>query len=406
MKIVVGIIIYNRLHNLKHWIECLEKCDRYDAEFVLIHNWDGSADNEYSKLCKENSITYIKRKNIGYDIGAFQDVCRNRLQGFPEWDRLLWIVDDCMPMSFNFIEQFNLAMKKGVGVACMYISPYVRRHIRTTGFMLDRSTAEQLTFPADPIVTKEQCFQFEHRKKGKIFYDQVIAMGLKVEMVANNRTSPLWDSGYHRRVDREKEHQRTFGEVNRNDKILFICPIYKTYPQIISSLLLQTHKNWVLMLIHDGPDTDNVARFVPDDDRIAFMETPKHGGYWGHYIRQVGIEVFKDFADFLVVTNPDNYHAPVFCEYLLKGFGERDSAVAVYCSQIVHSYTAWNTMDVRLQRGFIDIAGIMIKSKEAAEVGWKNINDHSADWEFISDLITKFGKERFHKVKCNLVTHN
>ena len=406
MKTHIAIVVYNRFHNIKHWLEVWDKCVKDDTELIVIHNFDTRAP-EYEELCSKHGVLYLRFPNIGYDIGRFQDLCRGRLTGFPEdWQRVLWCTDDTFPMSYDFVAQFNRAMKRDVGVVCMYISPYVKRHIRTTGFMIDRSTAERLTFPADPIVTKQDCFLFEHRSKRGIFYNQVIDMGLNVEMVAPNKTSPLWDSGYHRRVDREKEHRKTFGEVNRNDKILFICPIYKTYPQIISSLLLQTHKNWVLMLIHDGPDTKNIAQFIPEDERIQFMETPKHGGCWGHYIRQIGIEAFKDIADYVVVTNPDNYLTPVYCEYLLKGFGEKDSSVAVYCSEMTHNYKARQTIQCRLEIGYIDISGIMIRSDAAAEVGWQDITSHSADWVFINDLIKKFGSQRFHRVKGNLFVHN
>lgn len=402
----IAIVVYNRFHNVKHWLECWEKCVKEDTQVVIIHNWDKRAP-EYEDLCKEHGVQYIRRRNIGFDVGCFQDLCRDRLKGFPnDWKRVLWMTDDTFMMSFDFVKQFNNTMRPGVGVACMYISPYVTRHIRTTGFMIDRETAAKLEFPADPITTKQHCYLFEHRQKGNVFYDQIKKMGLQVEMVANNKTSPLWDSGYHRRIDRQKEHEKTFGEVTRNDKILFICPIFKSYPQIISSLLLQTHKNWLLMLIHDGPDTENVERFIPEDDRIIFMETPKHGGCWGHYIRQVGIEVFKDFADYIVVTNPDNYLTPIYNEYLLKGFGERDSSVGVYCSEMTHSYKAWQTIPCRLEKGYIDISGIMIRSEAAAEVGWQDITTHSADWEFINDLIRRFGSQRFHKVKGNLFVHN
>lgn len=401
----ICIVIYNRFHNLRHWLECWEKCDQENAKVIVIHNAD-KPDSDYSDLCEKHQVQYIKRHNIGFDIGAFQDVCKNRLKGFPDWERILWMTDDTFPMAFDFVEKFNKTMKPGVGVACMYISPYVTRHIRTTGFMIDRPTAEKLQFPADPVISKQHCYLFEHRAKGNVFYNQVKSMGLQVEMVADNKTSPLWDSGYHRRIDRQKEHEKTFGEVKRDDKILFICPIYKNYPQIISSLLLQTHKNWVLMLIHDGPDVAGVQKFVPEDPRIIFSETPKHGGAWGHYIRQVGIEQFKDFADYIVITNPDNYHTPIYCEYLLRGFGDRDSSIAVYCNEMTHSYKAWQTIPCRLEKGYIDIAGIMIRTWAAAEVGWQDINSHSADWVFISDLIKKYGVQRFHRIKGNLFVHN
>lgn len=406
-KIVISIVVYNRLTNLEHWLQCWEKCDQTGATLVVIHNQDTDDRSEkFRELCHSHGVQYIRRPNVGFDIGAFQDVCRDRLRGFPDWDRLLWLTDDTFPMATNFVKQFSEAMTDGVGVACMEVSKYVTDHIRTTGFMLDRSTARRLTFPADPIVTKQHCYLFEHRAKDQIFYRQIINMGLRVKMVAPRQNSPLWDTGYHRRENRRAEHEDLFGKFSDPDRVVFVCPIYKSYPAIISSLIMQTHTNWHLLLIHDGPDTENVGALVPKDDRINFMASPKHGGCWGHYIRQVGIRMAKKLGDFTVVTNPDNYHVPTFCEYMLRGFKEHETAVAVYCSHMVHSYKAWQVIPCRLERGFLDCAGVMVRSWMAEEVGWEDISSHSADWVYFSDLIAKFGARRFHKVEGCLLIHN
>lgn len=401
----VCVIIYNRFDNLDHWLQCWDKCDHTGARVVVIHNQDDT-DPKYKELCERHGVQYIRRKNVGYDIGAFQDVCAGRLAGFPEWERLLWMTDDTFPMRTDFVQQFNKAMTEGVGVACMEVSRFVTDHIRTTGFMLDRETAERLVFPADPIITKQHCYLFEHRAKDKIFYGQIRAMGLQVVMVADRKTSPLWDTGYHRRENRRAEHEALFGQYRDPDTVVFVCPIFKSYPQIISSLIMQTHTNWRLLLIHDGPDTEDIKDLVPDDDRITWMETPKHGGCWGHYIRQVGIEMAKPLGDFTVITNPDNYHVPTFCEYMLAGFKKQETAVAVYCSDMVHSYRAWRVIPCRLEQGFLDCAGVMVRSWCAAEVGWQDISSHSADWSYFSDLIAKYGSRRFHRVEGCLLIHN
>lgn len=403
-KTVVAIVVYDRFHNVDHWLNCWEKCDHNGAELVVIHNDDG--DERYSDLCKKHGVKYIRHINIGYDIGRFQDLCRGRLEDFPEWDRVLWIVDDSLPMAFDFVKQFEDAMKPGVGVACMEVSPHVTKHIRTTGFMIDKSTAQKLEFPADPVTSKNHCFHFEHRANKKIFYGQIVQMNLKVVMVADKQNSPLWDIGYHRRLDRKAEHEAKFGKFKTYDKVLFICPIYKTYPQIISSMLLQTHENWQLLLVHDGPDTENVKKIVPDDPRITFMATKKRGGCWGHYIRQTALREKQDEADFVVITNADNYYTPVFTEYLIKGFERHPRAIATYCSQMVHSYVSWKILPCSLNVGFIDCGGVMLKMKPAAAVGWNDITTHSADWAFFYDLIQAYGADKFIKVEGCLFIHN
>lgn len=405
-KTIVAVVIYNRFLNLVHWLECWEKCDKTNAELIVIHNTDGT-ETEYQEACEKHGVKYIRRKNIGFDIGAFQDVCRGRLNGFPPyWERVLWVTDDTFPMRFDFVKRFEAKLTQGVGVACMEVSPYVTKHIRTTGFMIRRETAERLKFPADPIVTKQHCYLFEHRDKSNVFYQQIIKMGLRVEMVANRTESPMWDTGYHRKLDRQKEHEEMFAEIKTGDKVMFICPIYQSYPQIISSLLMQTHKNWRLYLVHDGPETKGVEALIPADDRITFIIAPKHGGSWGHYIRQVGIETQKDNADFVCVTNADNYHVTTFCEYMLRGFERNPEAIAVYCSHMVHSYKAWQVIACKLERGFVDSAGVVVRSKQAAQVGWNDITSHSADWQYFYDLIQKYGADKFYKVDGCLLVHN
>lgn len=391
------IIVYDRLHNLKQWFKCWQQCDQTDTHVVVIHNTD-TVQYEYQHLCEHMGATYIQRPNIGFDIGAFQDVCRNRLQGFPDWQRLLWVCDDCFPIAKDFIQQYNGKMTEGVGVACMEISPHVRPHIRTSGFMIDRLTAERITFDADPITTKEECWRFEHRQETNHFKWQVEKLGLKVVQVAPNNISPMWDTGYTRRLKRQAEFDKLWRDVS-GETITFICPIYKGYPQIISSLIQQTNPNWKLILIHDGP---GAVEPVPDDKRITVIITHEHRGEWGHCYRQEYLQ--KVDTDFVCITNADNFHTPNFIEAMLKGF--KPETVGVYCSKMVHSYTNFGVIDCRLERGYIDCAGMVLRTKEASAVGWLDINYHSADWLFFNDLIKQYGKERFRKVEGCLLVHN
>lgn len=203
-------MLYKRYENLRHWISCWNKCGHYGAELTVIHNVDRWEDKYY--WMEPFNGRYLVRANIGYDIGAFQDVCRNRLANFPDWDRLLWVCDDVFPMNTDFVQQFSDSMTTGVAVAVMEISKAVKTHIRTSGFMIDRKVAERLRFPADPITTKRQCYEFEHMGVNA-FYEQIIRKGLKVVQVAPNEISPLWDSGYARKLNRQKEHEALFGKM-------------------------------------------------------------------------------------------------------------------------------------------------------------------------------------------------
>lgn len=182
-KVVVAVIVYNRPENLKYWVN-------QDVELYVIHNDNGE---DYSHLCGRH--TYIRRPNVGYDIGAMQDVFRGRLPGFPmDWDYLLWCTDDTIPIRPTVIEEYLEGFTKRVGVVCMHLSGEITPHIRTTGFMIDVKVAAKTKFPTDPVKTKEDCHNFEY--KGLSFYKQVIAQGFKIAQVSPLPYSPLYDMNY------------------------------------------------------------------------------------------------------------------------------------------------------------------------------------------------------------------
>ena len=124
-KTIVVVVVNNKIQNLQRWLECWKQCNTIDSELVIIHNCDDDrqlAENSLVKigqvnivkdkaiifqieqLCIDHNIRYIKRSNVGLDIGAFQDVCKERLVGFDNnWEKLLWIKDDLYPMSTQFV---------------------------------------------------------------------------------------------------------------------------------------------------------------------------------------------------------------------------------------------------------------------------------------------------------------
>ena len=216
MKTVVAIVVYNRFRNVQEWIKCWQKSVTDNAELVVIHNYRFPEEKrKYEPYCRKHGIAYISRKNIGFDIGAFQDVCRGRLEGFPEYDYLLWCTDDIWPQRPSFIQEFHDAFTDGVSVVCYEISKEVNPHIRTTGFMMERSGVEKIQFNLDPIISKAQCYDFEHRDRVNSFMDQVKRIGAAVQ-VCDVEQSPLWDTGHNsreamrRRLRRQIEHNNAF----------------------------------------------------------------------------------------------------------------------------------------------------------------------------------------------------
>lgn len=407
-KTVVAVVVYDRFDNMVEWIRCWNLSETQGAQLVIIHNFENEeAKQSYSEFCLAAGIQYIARENKGFDIGAFQDVCRNRLEGFPEYEYLIWCTDDTLPMRKDFISQFIDRFGSDVGSVCMEISSQVKLHIRTTGFSIKKETAERIKFPRDPIISKEDCYQFEHRSNN-ILLHQINAMGLRSTQICDIPNSPLWDSGNKRTVSRKEEHYLMFQKQSQaKEKVVFICPIYNSYPEIISSLINQTHQNWELLLVHDGPSSMDIKSIVEatKDKRITYIETKVRMGNWGHSIRSEYLEKLRHVdCDFVVITNADNFHAPVYCEYLIKGF--TNGQVATYCSDMIHSYTGWKNIQCKLQQGYLDAAGVMVRKEAAVSVGWNNLQAHSADWLYFKELIDKYGEHNFGKVEGTLLIHN
>lgn len=214
-KTLVVIIVWNRFENLKRWVNCWNQCDKMGAKMVVIHNQE-TDNHKYWKLCDDNGITYVARENAGFDIGAFQDVCNERLANFPnEWDNLIWITDDCIPMSKNFVGQF-MERLSDKDIPCYEISKEVKTHIRTTGFTITKDVSKKLIFPRDPIHNREDCYQFEHRSKNA-FFEQIINMGKKPVMIENDlKKSPLWDFGVRGHLKLMEKHEEIFPPVKEN----------------------------------------------------------------------------------------------------------------------------------------------------------------------------------------------
>lgn len=408
--IVIAVIVYDRFDNIKEWVRCWAMCETQGAQLVIIHNYDSiEAREAYYAFCQEAGILYIPHENIGFDIGRFQDVCRNRLEGFPDYEYLIWCCDDSLPMRKDFVKQYVDHFKNPkVGVAALEISKSVRNHIRTTGFAVRKELAERLQFSADPIITKQDCYLFEHRGGSTIFLDQVLRLGYKAVQVSPVDSACFWDSGFKKYRNREKEHYQLFPRpAQSKGKVAFICPVYNSYPEVISSLINQTHKDWRLFLIHDGPSSMDIKAIVEAtrDQRITYIETEARRGNWGHSYRKEYLEKLKDSDfDYIVITNADNHHAPTYCEYLLRGF--TNGQVAVYHDQMVHSYLGWGIINCKLQQGYVDCAGVMVRKDVACEIGWRDVEAHSADWLYFNDIIQKYGAKKFGVVKGCLLSHN
>lgn len=225
---IVAVCVYNRIENIKHWINCFQQSNTDNAELVIIHNYygDEKEKEKFQSLCQENEIRYVPRNKQGADLGAFQDVCLERLTGFPDqWDYLLWCTDDCLPMSKNFLTPFIEKLQdENNGVSCMQISKSSPRgifHVRTTGFCISKEISKRLIWPVDPILNKHHCYLLEHTGGSYTISEQIRAMGLNCVQVAPIRNSPLWDSAHPNRRLRLHRHYE-FNNIWQNSLLSYL----------------------------------------------------------------------------------------------------------------------------------------------------------------------------------------
>jgi hypothetical protein len=212
-KTKIALIVYDRLNNIVEWLRCYNMCNTQNAELIVIHNFKNKQDLETcKKTCTNDNIKYIPRINIGYDIGILQDICKERLAEFPnDWDYLFCIDDDIYPMNKNFISYFIEEIEKPeVGVVTLEISNENKPHVRTPCFMIPKDVSFLLEFPADPIINKEQCYEFESRSKNS-FLEQLIKLNRKaVQASPTLETSHLWDTHLRFRLNRWDEFYKIF----------------------------------------------------------------------------------------------------------------------------------------------------------------------------------------------------
>jgi len=205
-KLVINV--HDRLENIKLWINAWDQSEQLDYELVIIQNHH-EPQPEFKDVCK--GVKYIRRVGVGYDIGSFQDICKERLEGFDnDWQKLLFVCDDWIPMRKTFLKEFDDKYLKNT-VVCNEMSNIIKPHIRTSAFLIDKNLSKKLRFEVDPITTKEDCWNFEHRTANS-FLEQCKRNNYEVKTVSHIWCAPIWDSGHHKHTKRILEYETNFYE--------------------------------------------------------------------------------------------------------------------------------------------------------------------------------------------------
>jgi hypothetical protein len=212
MRIAIVICIYDRFDNLKRWLHAWKSCYKpLETELIVVHNQDEAHKvNRFQQLCKANGATYVPRLNVGYETGIIQDVFLHKLKINNQWDYLLFVTDDTIPMTKDFIRVFIDRLDPDVGSVCMEVSGVWTPHIRTTGFMVTKEVSKRIYWINVPIITKEECYFFEHAGFQDTMMSQILNMDKRVIQLSNIRDSVLWDTDHRADHNRWEEWNREF----------------------------------------------------------------------------------------------------------------------------------------------------------------------------------------------------
>jgi glycosyltransferase involved in cell wall biosynthesis len=218
VKTLIAVHVYDRIENVTRWLRAWHRADTAGARILIMHNQDSPDARATQAILRGRPDVYLPRANRGFDIGAFQEVVLGHYEDLlPAWEHLLWCTDDFLPLRPDFLQRFlERTVDPAVGlVAGRYgywpghFSGLEReRHCRTVGFLIRRDVARRLRFPAERVVSRDQCLAFEHRP-GHLM-EQVLALGYQVADLGDADATVMWDANHEQGLQRWPAFEAAF----------------------------------------------------------------------------------------------------------------------------------------------------------------------------------------------------
>ena len=192
-----------------------------------------------------------------------------------------------------------------------------------------------------------------------------------------------------------------------------ISPIFNFKNQVksfIYNLYSQTSQEWRLHLISDGddPDYDEVKTFIEslNDNRIRYEMMPNRYNDWGHSLRDYSVRRLPQDSKYVIMMNADD----LFYSNYLKSFND---TIKIYNPDIAFCNFFNNKFDgsrhnslynTQLKFAEIDMACFCVRSDWARQNGF-NSRIHSADWEYMNEILSKHASPKIVKINLCLYTH-
>jgi hypothetical protein len=214
-----------------------------------------------------------------------------------------------------------------------------------------------------------------------------------------------------------------------------IASAYQRFGELrvfVQSFINQTKNNWLLTVIHDGPNQEFnfiMSEFVKNfPKKINFHNTDVRANDYGHSLRDLGLKAIK--GDYVLLTNADNYYVIKYIEFLNEVILINDPDVITY--DMVHShknpgiYSKWNYLLNRLsffnfknlinrpsynyfktsyKRDKIDIGAAIIKTHLIKELDFRD-KTFSGDATYFEDIAKIKPSLKIIKIPRVLFVHN
>jgi glycosyltransferase involved in cell wall biosynthesis len=187
-------------------------------------------------------------------------------------------------------------------------------------------------------------------------------------------------------------------------KVTMVISAYQRPTQImvtLSSLLAQTHQNFEILVVHDGPGPE-VKKVVEglSDARVRFLETSERKNDWGNSAKEWGSH--QATGEWIGHSNDDNYYAPGYFELMVNACLNNQAQFA-YCNML-HSHLLWAPFPTQPRSGALDGGAWICRTEIVNSTAWpENKADTYADGFYIDALVARC---KVAKVNSFLLVHN
>ena len=202
---------------------------------------------------------------------------------------------------------------------------------------------------------------------------------------------------------------------NKNLKIHVIAVAYEKFDfckTFVQSMLNQSKKDWILTVIHDGPNKEfdqimgSYKKILPNN--INFENTSKRYNDYGHSLREMGLK--NILGDYVLLTNADNYFVPGAIEVLIDTIIKANDNIDVVIFNFVASHHNYINFNTSYKRHFIDISSAIVKKELAEKAGFadKSYDGDATYFEKVAKVSQQVQNRKLNILKINrtLLVHN